>query len=329
MPQTKPRVLVTRRLPEEPMRLLEENFALSVNPHDRAMTRQELLAAAPGQDGLLPLLADRIDGEVLDAAGRQLRIVANYAVGYNNIDVPACTQRMVAVTNTPDVLTDATADLAMALLLAVARRIVEGDGMVRADQFPHWGPTSFLGADLNQRTLGILGMGRIGQATARRALGFGLKIIYHNRASLDPAAESSLNARYVDLPALLAESDYLSIHVPLTPETHHLIGAAELAAMKPTAFIINTSRGPVIDEAALAQALQQNQIAGAGLDVYENEPQVHPDLPKLPNTVLAPHVGSATLHTRTQMGLKAAQNLIALLINGDVPPNCLNEEVLG
>lgn len=329
MPQVKPKVLVTRRLPDEPMRLLAESFALSLNPHDRAMTRRELLDAVPGQDGLLPMLSDRIDGELLDAAGVGLRIVANYAVGYNNIDVEACTRRKVAVSNTPDVLTDATADLAMALLLAVARRVVEGDNLVRADKFPSWGPTFFLGADLNQRTLGILGMGRIGQAMARRALGFGLQILYHNRKPLDPQTEAALQARYVDLPTLLAESDFISIHVPLTPETRHLIGPDELAAMKPSAFLINTARGDVVDEAALAQALKQKQIAGAGLDVYEDEPQVHPELPKLTNTVLAPHIGSATLYTRTQMGLKAAQNLIAPLIKGTAPPNCLNPEVLG
>jgi glyoxylate reductase len=320
----KPKVFLTRELPEEPMRVLNENFELTCNPNDRALNREELLVGVSGQDGLIPLLSDRVDDEVLEAAGGQLKIVANYAVGYNNIDLDACTRLGIAVTNTPGVLTDATADLAMALLLATARRIVEGDALCRPGRFPGWGPNFLLGADLNGRALGILGMGRIGQAVARRAIGFGLKIIYHNRRPLEPQVEAALQARYVDFATLLAESDFLSLHPPLTDQTRRLMGSEQLSQMKPTAILINTARGEVVDEAALAQALRTGQIGAAGLDVYEDEPQINPGLLDLPNLVMAPHVGSATQQTRTQMGLMVAQNLTSLLIHGTQPPNRVN-----
>ncbi len=324
----KPRVLVTRRLPPAVMELLQDGFELTVSPHDGPMPRQELLAAVQGQDGLLPLLVDRVDAELLAAAGPSLRIVANYAVGYNNIDLEAATRRGVAVCNTPDVLTDTTADLALALMLAVARRVVEADTKTRAGRFPGWGPMFMLGADLHHKTLGLVGLGRIGRAVARRARGFDMQVLYHQRHRLDPDQEARLGVEYSGLDELLARADFVSLHLPLAPETRHLIAARELALMKPSAFLINTARGEVVDEAALVRALEQGAIAGAGLDVYENEPELHPGLASLANVVLLPHLGSATLETRTNMGLTAARNLAALLLEGRRPPNCLNPQVL-
>ncbi|MCB2193864.1 MAG: D-glycerate dehydrogenase [Deltaproteobacteria bacterium] len=325
----KPKVLLTRRLPAKVVDLLKENFELSVNPYDRALTREEFLSAARGMDGLLPLLTERIDGEALDAAGPGLKIVANHAVGFNNIDVPAATARGVAVTNTPDVLTDTTADLALALMLAVARRVPEGDRICRGGSFPEWNPQFMLGADVHHKTLGLIGLGRVGRAVAKRAAGFGMKLIYapHGecpQGGVDPVS----GAKCLSLDEVLAQADFLSLHVPLTEETHHLLGAAELAKTKPSAFLINTARGPVVDEQALVEALDANRLAGAGLDVFENEPQIHPGLVGRDNVVLLPHVGSATAETRIAMGIKAATNLIALLIKGEEPPDCLNPQVL-
>lgn len=325
----KPKVFVARRLPRKVMDLLEANFELSLNPHDRALSREELLAGARGMDGLLPQLTERIDGEALDAAGPQLKIVANYAVGFNNIDVPAASARGVAVTNTPDVLTDTTADLALTLILAVARRVPEGDRLIRRDGQVTWSPEFMLGSDVHHKTLGLIGLGRVGRAVAQRAAGFGMKLIYapHGQCpagGVDPVS----GARCLPLDEVLAQADFLSLHVPLSEDTHHLLGAAQLARMKPSAFLINTARGPVVDEAALVTALASGQLAGAGLDVYENEPSVHPGLLGLDNVVLLPHVGSATIETRQAMGLKAAENLIALLVRGEAPPDCLNPQVL-
>lgn len=324
----KPRVLVTRQLPPAVMELLQASFDLTVNPHDGPMPRGELLAALPGQAGLLPLLVDKVDAELLDAAGESLRIVANFAVGFNNIDLEAATSRGVAVCNTPDVLTDTTADLAIALMLAVARRMVEADALTRPGRFPGWGPMFMLGADLHHKTLGLIGLGRIGKAVARRGQGFDMKVLYHQRKRLDPETERELEVEYRGLDQLLAESDFISPHVPLTPDTRHLLGQRELELMKPTAYLVNTARGEVVDEAALVHALENGVIAGAGLDVYENEPELHPGLLGLKNTVLLPHLGSATLETRTNMGLVAAGNLRALLLHGRKPPNCLNPQVL-
>jgi glyoxylate reductase len=233
----------------------------------------------------------------------------------------------VAVCNTPDVLTDTTADLAMALLLACARRLVEADAYTRAGRFKVWAPLLLVGADVHHKTLGVLGLGRIGQAMARRAGGFDMRVIYHGRRRAAPEVESACRAEYVSLETLLKESDFISLHVPLTPETRRLIGPAELAAMKPGAFLINTTRGEVVDEAALTDALREGRIAGAGLDVYENEPELCPGLTELNNVVLAPHIGSASLETRTGMGIMADRNLMAALIEGVRPPNCLNPEV--
>lgn len=322
----KPKILVTRLLPPTVMEYLRDRLEVLINPHDRELTRAELLGLVPGIEGLLPTLSDGIDREVMEQAGPQLRIVANYAVGFNNIDLKAATVRKIAVSNTPGVLTDTTADLTMALLLALSRRIVESDGYVRAERFKGWSPLLFLGTDVHHKTLGLLGFGRIGQAVARRARGFDLRLLYHSRRRVELAIEDRTQARFVDMETLLRASDFVSIHLPLTPETRHLIGPKELSLMKPEAFLINTARGEIIDEHALIVALKHKQIAGAGLDVYEQEPRINPALLSLANVVLLPHIGSATLETRTQMGLKAAANL-AVFFNGQIPPDCLNPEI--
>jgi len=276
----------------------------------------------------LSLLTDNIDLGVMDTAGPQLKIIANYAVGYNNIDVDAATERRIAVSNTPDVLTDTTADLTMALLLAVARRIVESDVYARAGKYQGWDPLLLLGSDVHHKTLGLLGFGRVGLAVARRASGFDMKILYYDTQRADPEMEKQVGATYVDLETLLRQSDFLSIHVPLTTNTVGLIGSENLSLMKPTAFIINTARGELIQEEALAKALQEKGIAGAGLDVFEHEPAIHPGLTGMNNVVILPHIGSASMETRTKMGLMAAENLISAF-KGEIPPNCLNPEVFG
>lgn len=325
-----PRIFVARRVPDAGLDLLYDAFGknnVDVFPHDRIISRDELLTSVKGADAILPILTDKIDGEVLDAAGPQLKIVANFAVGYNNIDVPAATARKVPVTNTPGVLTDTTADLTFALILGVARRIGEGERMVRARQWPGWGPMQLMGSDVFGKTLGIFGMGRIGQAVAKRAVGFDMKVLYTSRKPLDAVLEKQFNARYVDKATLLGESDYLSIHCPLMPETTHAFGAAEFSAMKKSSYLINTSRGPVVDEAALVSALKNGDIAGAGLDVYEHEPTLHEGLYDCENAVIAPHLGSATLETRGKMASIATTNIIARL-RGERPPNCVNPEVL-
>jgi glyoxylate reductase len=323
----KHRVFVTRRLPKGAMKVLEESFDVQCNPHDRVLTRQELLEGVAGQHGVLPLLTDRIDEELLDAAGPQLKIVANYAVGFNNIDVAACTSRQIPATNTPGVLTDTTADLAMALVLTVARKVVPADAYARAGKYQGWAPQLFLGTDVHHKTMGITGLGRIGFALAKRAAGFDMDILYHDSARADPDIERQVGARFVDKATLLAQSDFISLHVPLTPETHHLIGGSELVAMKSSAYLINTSRGEVVDEKALVEALQQGQIAGAALDVFEFEPLIETALTEMDNVVILPHIASASVETRTRMGLVAADNLKAVLIECRMPPNCLNPEV--
>jgi glyoxylate reductase len=323
----KPNIYVTRRLPAAAMALLEKNFTLEGNPFDRVLTREELLSAVKGRDGLLPLLTDRIDGELMEEAGKQLRVIANYAVGFNNIDVPAATARQIAVTNTPGVLTDTTADLTLALILGVARRLAESDRYARAGKYEGWAPLLFLGADVHHKTLGLMGFGRIGYAVAKRALGFDMRILYHDTRRADPELEKQVQARYVDRDTLLREADFLSIHVPLTPETKRFMSTREFSLMKPTAYIVNTARGEVIDEEALVTALQDQQIAGAGLDVFEHEPAIHPSLLTIDQVIILPHIGSASTETRTKMGLMAAENLIAVF-QGRVPPNCLNPEVL-
>ncbi|MBT3256510.1 MAG: D-glycerate dehydrogenase [Deltaproteobacteria bacterium] len=322
----KPAIFVTRKLPHAAMALLEENFQMECNPHDRVLLREELLDAVAGKEGILSLLTDTMDGEVMDSAGNNLKIIANYAVGFNNIDVGAATKRKIAVSNTPGVLTDTTADLAMALILAVARRIVESDIYTRAEKYMGWDPLLFMGSDVHHKTLGILGFGRVGQALAKRAAGFDMKILYHDMFRVDPEIEKKVGATYVDQNTLLKTSDYISIHVPLTPETTGLIDSDTLSLMKPSAFVINTARGEIIREADLVKALTEKKIAGAGLDVFENEPKIHPGLLKMNNVVILPHIGSASMETRTKMGLIAASNLIAKF-KGEIPPNCLNPEI--
>jgi len=325
-----PKVFVTRPIPRTGLQLLVDAFgkaSVTVSPHDRVITREELLAGVKGVDGLLPILTDTVDAAVMNAAGPQLKIIANFAVGYDNIDVAAATKRNIAVTNTPGVLTDTTADLAWAILMCVARRISESERCLRAGKWAGWGPQFMLGVDVHGKTLGIFGMGRIGRAVARRAAGFGMRIIYHDSARLEEAAEKHLNATYVAKETLVTESDFISIHVPLLPETTHAFGAAEFKAMKKTACLINTSRGPIVDEAALASALKAGEIFAAGLDVYEQEPKVHPALLECENAVLVPHLGSASRDTRGKMAEIAAGNIVALL-KGETPPNCVNPEVL-
>lgn len=318
-------VLITRRIPEAGLRILDDaHLPHDMWPHPRDMTREELAQAVTGRQAVIAMLTNRFDASVFDAAGPALRIVANFAVGYDNIDVPEATRRGIWVTNTPGVLTEATADLAWALLLAAARRLVEGDRLVRSGHWGGWHPLELLGHSVAGRTLGIIGAGRIGTAVARRATGFGMTVLYCDRRASEPI--EALGARRTDLPALLRESDFVSIHVDLNPSTRHLIDAASLALMKPTAVLINTSRGPVIDEAALIDALRTRRIAAAGLDVYENEPHVPPDLRNLDNVVLLPHIGSATVEAREAMARMAAENVVAAL-RGLVPPNAVNPEV--
>lgn len=323
---SKPKVYVTRMIPEKGLALLRQRCQVEVNPEDRALPREELLARVGEAHGVLGLMADRVDAGFFDAAPR-LRGYANYAVGYDNIDVPEATRRGIPVSNTPGVLTRATAELAWALLFAVARRVVETDRIMRSGTWPGWGPMQFWGADVTGRTLGIAGAGRIGRAMARMSRGFDMSVVYWGRRDC-PELEQELGARRVDFDGLLREADFISIHTPLTPETRHLFDAAALARMKPTAILVNTARGPVIDEAALAQALRDRVIAGAGLDVYEFEPRMAEGLAALDNTVLLPHVGSATVAAREGMAELAARNLLAMLF-GEQPPTCLNPEVLG
>jgi glyoxylate reductase len=308
-----PKVVVTRSLPASALDALRDSGAdVWVSPHDRALAPAELHEAVAGADAVVTMLHDRVDDAFLDAAGEQLRVVANVAVGYDNVDIDAARARGVTVTNTPGVLTDATADLAIALLLAITRRIGEGERLIRSQEPWAWSIDFMLGRGLRGKTLGIVGYGEIGQATASRARAFGLEIVYTKRSRGDEPGQ-------VELGELLERSHIVSLHCPLTPETRHLIDADALGRMRDDAYLINTARGPVVDEAALAVALRDGVIAGAGLDVFEREPEVHPDLIGLDNVVLIPHLGSATVETRTAMAELAAANAIAVLA-GDDPP---------
>ncbi len=309
------KVLVTREIPEAGLRLLEgfDVIVLSERPPERG----ELLEAVRGVAGILPTVTEKIDAEVMDAAGEGLRVVANMAVGYDNVDVEAAAERGVVVTNTPGVLNETTADTAFMLLLAAARRLGEAERLLRSGRWDAWGPKQLIGPDVWGKTLGVVGFGRIGQAIARRTRGFDMDLVYHDRYRNEDA-ERELGARYLELEELLRTSDFVSIHTPLTPETTHLIGAEELNSMKPEAVLVNTSRGPVVDEAALADALAERRIFAVGLDVYENEPEVHPKLLELENVVLAPHIGSASIETRDKMGALAAENLAGVL-RGEKP----------
>ncbi|HKV69592.1 MAG TPA: D-glycerate dehydrogenase [Gaiellales bacterium] len=313
------RIVVTRRIPEPALELLDAAGDVWLSPHDRPMTTAELHAAIAGADAVVTLLHDRVDDAFLDAAGPGLRVVANVAVGYDNIDVPACARRGVIATNTPGVLVDATADIAMALILMSTRRLGEAERMVRQGGTWSWSMFFMLGSGLQDKTLGIVGLGQIGAATARRARAFGMRIAYAGRRRAEAGVEAELDATMLDLDELLATADVVSIHTPLSAETRHLIDARRLGLMKPTAHLVNTSRGPVVDEAALAAALRDGTIAGAGLDVFEREPAIEPALLELENAVLLPHLGSATIETRTAMGVLAAENAAAVLA-GQPPP---------
>ncbi len=317
MPQ---KVLVTREIPEAGLRLLE-GFDVTVLS-ERPPERGELLEAVRGAAGILPTVTEKVDAEVMDAAGEGLRVIANMAVGYDNVDVEAAAERGVVVTNTPEVLNETTADTAFMLMLAAARRLGEAERLLRSGHWDAWGPKQLTGPDVWGKTLGIIGLGRIGQALGRRAKGFDMALVYHDQYRNEDA-ESELGARYVELEELLRTSDFVSIHTPLTPETKHLIGAEELDSMKPEAVLVNTSRGPVVDEAALADALAERRIFAAGLDVYENEPEVNAKLLELENVVLAPHIGSASIETRDRMAALAAENLTAVL-RGEQPKTPVN-----
>ncbi|MGB9885035.1 MAG: 2-hydroxyacid dehydrogenase, partial [Methanomassiliicoccales archaeon] len=303
-------VLITRKIPDAGLDILRNEVNLDIYEGDIPIPRDELIRRIKGKHGLLCLLSDRIDREVMEAAGAQLRIISNYAVGYNNIDVEEATRRGILVTNTPGVLTDATADLTWALIMACARRIPESDRFVREGRFVGWGPMLMLGHEVYGKTIGIIGLGDIGTAVARRAKGFGMRILYHNRKrNID--GEREVGAVYVPLETLLRESDFVTIHVPLTQETFHLIGEKEIGLMKKNAILINVARGEVVDEKALISALKEKRIAYAGLDVFENEPHINPELFALENVVLTPHTGSATYESRNRMAVMAAENLLA------------------
>jgi glyoxylate reductase len=318
----RPKILVTKRVFPETIALLEPHAELDYVATDEGLAPGDLIARARGKDVVLSQITDRLSRDVI-ARMAGVRMIAHIGVGYDNIDVAAASEAGIIVTHTPGVLTDTTADLAFALLLAAARRIAEGHAFVHAGSWRRWTIDLMIGRDIHHRTLGILGMGRIGQAVARRGIGFSMRVLYHNRTRLAPELERELNAEYVSQERLLAESDFISVHVPLGDATRHLIGERELRRMKPEAILVNTARGPVVDEAALARALREKWITAAGIDVFEREPEVHPELLACPNAVLAPHVGSATVATRLKMTTMAAENALEALA-GRRPPNLVN-----
>jgi len=318
------KIFVTRKLPDLVMNRLNDHFLVNVNPEDRVLSKEEIIMGTAENDILLCLLSDTIDADIIQA-NSNLKGIVNYAVGFNNIDIDCATKLKIPVTNTPGVLTETTADMAWALMFSTARRIVESDKYTRANKFKGWAPQSFLGVDIYGKTLGIIGAGRIGIATAKRGTGFNMKILY---SDINTAIEKTIKSEKVDLTNLLRESDFVSLHVPMRPETKHLIGEKELKMMKETAILINTSRGAVVDEKALLKALQEKWIAGAGLDVYENEPELVEGLADCNNAVLAPHIASASIETRTNMGLIAVENAIAIL-QGNIPPQIVNREIYG
>ncbi len=322
----KPAVLISRLLPEPAVEMARRAALVDAHDVDGAMPRSELLTRLRGKQGLICMISEVVDRALLDACP-DLKVVANVAVGYNNVDVAACTERGVVVTNTPDVLTDTTADFAWALLMATARRVVEADRYLREGRFREWQYMPLVGADVHGKTLGIIGFGRIGRAVARRAQGFGMRLLYQDAVAADAATERELRATRTDLDTLLRESDFVTLHTPLSPETRHLINARTLKTMKRSAFLINAARGPVVDEAALVQALRDGWIAGAGLDVFEEEPKVHEGLIGLSNVVLAPHIASGSSETRLRMATLAVENCLAVL-DGKTPPTPVNPEVL-
>lgn len=313
------RVVVTGKIPVGGLARLKAEHDVVAWESEDAISRAELLSMVSGADAIVSLLTEKIDDELLDAAGPQLKSVSNVAVGYNNIDVPACEKRGVLVTNTPGVLTDATADIAMSLILMATRRLGEGERVIRAQQPWQWGMFYMLGMGLQGRQLGIVGMGQIGIATARRAKAFGMNIAYTRRSPLEDHVIEELDAKFMTMDELIESSDVVSLHCPYSPATHHLISENQFARMKPSAYLINTARGPIVNEEALVQALKAGEIAGAGLDVFENEPAVHPGLLELDNAVLIPHLGSATVETRAAMADIAATNALAILAGQGAP----------
>ena len=322
----RPSMLISRSLPADAVVRARGRAEVDVNEADAPLPRRELIRRLQGRQGLVCMISEAVDEELL-AACPDLKVASNVAVGFNNIDVAAATRHGVVVTNTPDVLTETTADFAWTLLMAIARRVVEADRYVHDGKFDQWKNMLLLGGDIHGKTLGIVGFGRIGRAMARRAQGFGMRVFYQDAVAADPATERELRASRTDIATLLKESDFVTLHTPLLPETRHLINAQSLKTMKKTAYLINASRGPVVDEAALAQALKEGWIAGAGIDVFEDEPTVHPGLLGLPNAVLSPHIGSASWETRLQMANLAVDNCLAVL-EGRTPPTPVNAEAL-
>ena len=321
----KPPVLVTKRIYPEAIKYLQEHAEVDYANSDDGLPAEEMLRRIRGKQAVVSQLTDKFPAAVIDRLDG-VRVIANVAVGFDNIDVPAATRRKILVTNTPDVLTDTTADFAFALMMAAARRVVEGHRFVHSGKWTKWRIDLLVGQDVHHHTLGLFGMGRIGQAVARRGRGFDMRILYHDAVRAPAAVESELGAEYVSAERLLRESDFVSLHVPLLPETRHMMGADQFRIMKATAILVNTSRGPVVDEGALVAALEEGLIAGAGIDVFENEPRVHPGLLKLENVVLAPHIASASVDTRRKMSMMAAENAVAAL-EGRRPPNLLNGEL--
>jgi glyoxylate reductase len=326
MMPSRPKVFVSRAIPQAAIDLLNRDTDLELNEKDKPLGKGELIRRMQGKEGLVCLITDIVDDEVL-ASNALLKVVSNVAVGYDNIDVRSATERRIMVTNTPEVLTETTADLTWALLMATARRIVESDRFTRAGKFKEWSISMLLGHDVYGKTVGICGLGRIGRAVAKRARGFDMKVLYTDVVRVDQEVERGLGARFVDKDTLLGESDFVTLHMPLVEDTVHYISQRELRLMKPTAHLINASRGPVVDEQALVRALREKWIAGAGLDVYEHEPTLTPGLADLENIVLLPHIGSASIETRTKMAVTAARNCIAAL-RGKRPPHLVNPEAL-
>ncbi|HTU36106.1 MAG TPA: D-glycerate dehydrogenase [Candidatus Acidoferrum sp.] len=323
----KPKLLATRPLFPAARNILDDEFEVDYWTNPERIPRSELLKRVADKEALVCLLTEKVDDELLNTAPK-LRIAATVSVGFDNIDVPACTKRNVVATNTPGVLDDTTADFAWALLMAVARRVLEGDTWLRSKGWPGWDLDQLLGADVWGKTLGIIGFGRIGRGVARRSYGFNMRVLYHDAVHAPMNVEEQLRAEYADIDKLLRESDFVTLHVPLLPSTRHLICKETLSKMKPTAYLINTSRGQVVDEAALVEALEEKRIAGAALDVFENEPNVHPGLLDRQDVVLTPHIASASVATRTKMAVMAANNVVACF-QGKKPPNALNADALG
>lgn len=321
----KKKIFISGKIPQLAYDLLSKNFDVTMHNDLRLLTKQEIIAGVKDKDALLSLLSDPIDADIINAAPN-LKIIANYGAGFNNIDIGAASARKIPVTNTPAVSTNATADLAWTLLLAIARRLVEGDKITRSGQFTGWAPLYHLGVEITGKTLGVIGMGNIGRAVARRAKGFEMKIIYFDKYRLSPELEQAMGLEFMSQEEVIKQADFLTLHTNYTPELHHMIGAKELSSMKPTAFLISAARGQMVDEAVLLAALKNKTIAGAALDVYEFEPKITPGLEKLDNVILSPHLGNATVETRDAMAQIAANNIIAVL-NGDKPQTCVNPNI--